>query len=64
MKSGAGQTPLPATERGEPVAILVNPALLRPRLRTRTFLPEFAALMARPPGDNLPADLDAVRGDR
>lgn len=63
-KAGAGRTPVMVTDRGEPVAVLANPALLRPRRRTRTLLPEFAALMARPPGADVQADLDAVRGDR
>jgi len=27
-------------------------------------LPEYAALMARPPGNDLLDDLDAIRGDR
>jgi prevent-host-death family protein len=61
---GAAKAPVVVTDRGQPVAVLANPALLRPRRRTRTILPEFAALMARPPGGNLQADLDAVRGDR
>jgi hypothetical protein len=32
--------------------------------RSRTLLPEFAAMMARPPGNDLQADLDDIRGDR
>jgi prevent-host-death family protein len=61
---GAGKAPVVVTDRGQPVAVLANPALLRPRRRTRTLLPEFAALMSRPPDGDLQADLDAVRGDR
>ena len=52
------------TDRGQPVAVLANPALLTPRRRTRTLLPEFAAMMTRKPGRDLQTDLDTVRGDR
>jgi antitoxin (DNA-binding transcriptional repressor) of toxin-antitoxin stability system len=63
-RAGESRIPVVVTDRGQPVAILANPALLRPRRRTRTLLPEFAALMARQPGRNLAADLDAVRDNR
>lgn len=43
-----------------------DPAEGRPiaRKRRRTLLPQFAAMMARPPGNDLQADLDDIRGDR
>ncbi len=63
-RAGASRTPVLITDRGQPVAVLANPALLIPRRRTRTLLPEFAALMAQSPGNDLLNDLDAVRGDR
>ena len=44
--------------------MLSNPALLKPKRRTRTLLPEFAALMARGDTGSVQEDLDAVRGDR
>jgi antitoxin (DNA-binding transcriptional repressor) of toxin-antitoxin stability system len=63
-RAGAARTPVLVTDRGQPVAVLANPTLLRPRRRTRTLLPEFAALMRRKPGSDLQADLDAVRAER
>ena len=63
-QAGASRTPLIVTDRGEPVAVLANPALLKPKKRVRTLLPEFEKLMAKPPGNDLREDLDAVRGDR
>ncbi len=63
-RAGGARTPILITDRGEPVAVLSNPALLKPRRRKRTLLPEFAALMARAPGADVIHDLDAIRGDR
>jgi prevent-host-death family protein len=63
-RAGKSRSPLIITDRGEPVAVLANPSLLKPRRRKRVLLPEFAALMARQPGNDVLADLDAVRGDR
>lgn len=60
---GSARTPVLITDRGEPVAVLASPALLK-RRRPRTLLPEFKALMARAPDGDVAADLDAVRGDR
>lgn len=62
-RAGESRTPMVVTDRGQPVAVLANPALLTPRRRTRTLLPEFAAMMARKPGRDLQTDLDTVRGD-
>ncbi len=61
---GASRSPVIVTDRGQPVAVLASPSLLKPRRRHRTLLPEFAALMARPPETDLLDDLNAVRGDR
>ena len=63
-RAGAGRSPVIITDRGEEVAVLANPSLLRPRRRKRVLLPEFEALMARKPGNDVLEDLDAVRGDR
>ena len=63
-KAGASRTPVLVTDRGQPVAVLANPALLQPRRRARTLLPEFAALMQRQAGNDLQADLEAVRDGR
>jgi hypothetical protein len=50
-----------ASGRGQPVTVLANPTLLRPRQRTRTLLPEFAAIRARELGHDRGADGDAAR---
>jgi antitoxin (DNA-binding transcriptional repressor) of toxin-antitoxin stability system len=60
---GASRSPVIVTDRGQPVAVLANPSLLKPRRRHRTLLPEFAALMAQTPGNDLLDDLNAVRGE-
>ncbi len=52
------------TDRGKPVAVLGSPALLKPRKRRRTLLPEYEALMAKAQSSDLLDDLDAVRGER
>jgi prevent-host-death family protein len=63
-RAGSSRVPIVVTDRGQPVAVLSNPSLLKPRRRKRTLLPEFAALMARKPGNDVLDDLDAIRGDR
>lgn len=63
-RAGASRTPLTITDRGEPVAVLANPSLLKVRRRSRVLLPEYEAMMRRPPGSDLLEDLNAVRGDR
>ena len=63
-RAGSARTPILVTDRGEPVAVLSNPALLKPKRRTRTLLPEFAKLMARGATGSVQEDLDAIRGDR
>ena len=61
---GASRTPVLVTDRGQPVAVLGSPALLKPKRRTRVLLPEYVALMATAPGTGVQEDPDAVRGDR
>jgi len=61
---GASRSPVLVTDRGQPVAVLGSPSLLKSRRRKRTLLPEFKALMARASGDDVLDDLAAVRGDR
>jgi prevent-host-death family protein len=63
-RAAASRTPLTITDRGEPVAVLASPSLLKPRRRSRALLPEYEAMMSRTPGSDLLEDLDAVRGDR
>lgn len=38
--------------------------LVRPHQRKRVLLPEYEAMMAEPPGDDVQAALDEIRGDR
>jgi antitoxin (DNA-binding transcriptional repressor) of toxin-antitoxin stability system len=63
-RAGLARVPVFVTDRGQPVAVLANPSLLRPLRRKRTLLPEFVALMSRTPGNDVLDDLDSVRGDR
>ncbi|HEY3756788.1 MAG TPA: hypothetical protein VGL42_11620 [Opitutaceae bacterium] len=63
-RAGASKRPIPITDRGVLVAVLANPSLVRPQQRKRVLLPEYEAMMAEPPGDNVQAALDEIRGDR
>jgi hypothetical protein len=63
-RAGASKRPISVTDRGHEVAVLANRALVRPLERRRMLLPEFAALMAGAPGDDVQAALDEIRGDR
>ena len=60
----AAKSPVKVTDRGKFIAVLVAPHLLTARRRPRTLLPEFQRMMRRKSGDDLAADLDAVRGER
>ena len=63
-RAGAAKRPIPVTDRGQEVAVIVNRALLRPVSRKRTILPEYEAMMAAPPGDDIQTALNEIRGDR
>jgi hypothetical protein len=63
-RAGAAKRPVPITDRGELVAMLANPALVRPASRKRVLLPDYEAMMAAPTGRHLQAALDEIRGDR
>ncbi len=63
-RAGLSRSPVVITDRGQPVAVLANPSLLTPRKRKRTLLPEYEAMMAGPPGDDIQAALDEIRGER
>lgn len=63
-RAGASRRPVPITDRGQLVAVLANPSLVRPQQRKRILLPEYEAMMAEPPGDNVQAALDELRDDR
>lgn len=60
----AVKSPVKVTDRGKFIAVLAGPHLLATKRRTRTLLPDYAALLARPRSRDVLADLDAVRGDR
>jgi hypothetical protein len=63
-RAGASRRPIPITDRGKQVAVLANPALLRPQRRNRVLLPEYEAMMAQRPGRDIQAALNEIRGDR
>jgi antitoxin (DNA-binding transcriptional repressor) of toxin-antitoxin stability system len=63
-RAGTSRSPVIVTDRGKAVAVLARPSMLKPRRRKRTLLPEYKVLMAKPPGDDLIDDLNAVRGER
>jgi hypothetical protein len=63
-RAGAARRPVPITDRGELVAVLAHPALVRPVSRQRVLLPEYEALMASTPANHLQAALDELRGER
>lgn len=63
-RAGAAKRPVAITDRGELVAVLANPSLVRPVTRKRVPLAEYEAMMARAPVDDVQAALDEIRGDR
>lgn len=63
-RAGASRRPVPITDRGQEVAVIVNRSLLRPVNRKRVVLPAYEAMMAEAPGDAIQAALDEIRGDR
>lgn len=63
-RAKASKRPIPITDRGELVAVLANPALVRPPSRKRVLLPEYEAMMSQPPGKDIQSALDEIRGDR
>jgi PHD/YefM family antitoxin component YafN of YafNO toxin-antitoxin module len=60
--AGASKRPIAVTDRGQEVAIITNRSQLRPLARKRTILPEYLAMMAEAPGDDIQAALDEDRG--
>ena len=65
-RAGAARRPVAITDRGELVAVLANPSLVRPASRKRVLLPEYEAMMAASAGkgNDIQAALDEIRGDR
>ena len=64
--AGASSVPVPVTDRGEVVAVLVGPDAMPLRKRAkRVILPEYVKLILEGPlSDDVLEDLDAVRGER
>lgn len=61
-RAGASKRPIPVTDRGEVVAVIAHPSLVRPQSRKRVILPEYEAMMAEAPSDHIQTALDEVRG--
>lgn len=63
-RAGAAKRAVPITDRGELVAVLAHPSLVCPVSRKRILLPEYEAMMAQAPTDEIQGALDDIRGDR
>ena len=63
-QAGASRRPVPVTDRGQEVAVITNRSQLRPLARKRTILPEYEAMMAEAPTNDIQAALDEDRGTR
>lgn len=59
----AAKSPVKVTDRGRLVAVIAGPHLSPAPRRSRTLLPEYAALLGKPRSRDVLADLDAVRGE-
>ena len=62
--ASASKQPISIMDGGREIAVIANRALLRGAPRRRLLNPEFAAMMARAPGNDVQSALDEVRGDR
>ena len=65
-RAGASRVPVPVTDRGKVVAVLVGPDAIPLRKRAkRVLLPEYVKLILEGPlSHDVLEDLDAVRGER
>jgi len=63
-RAGSSRTPIVITDRGQPVAVLASPGLVKPGRRKRRIVPEHESLMKQSLSNDVLEDLDAVRGDR
>lgn len=63
-RAGASKRPIPITDRGKLVAVLANPALVRPYRRKRVLLTEYETMLEEAPSDHVQTALDELRGDR
>ena len=64
-RAGASSVPVPVTDRGEVVAVLVGPDAVTLRKRAKRVLsPEYVKLILEGPlSDDVLEDLDAARGE-
>ena len=63
-RAGKSLTGVIITDRGQPVAVLANPVLIKSQRVKRAIVPGYEAMMSGPPGDHLQAALEEIRGDR
>jgi PHD/YefM family antitoxin component YafN of YafNO toxin-antitoxin module len=63
-RAGSSRRPVPITDRGTEVAVIVHRSLLMPLSRKRALLPEYEAMMAEAAVDEVQGALDEIRGDR
>ena len=63
-RASRSRTPVLVTDRGRLVAALIPVQLLPKKRRTRTLIPEYAALFTKSRSDDVLEDLDATRSDR
>ena len=65
-RAGGSSVPVPVTDRGEVVAVLVGPDAVPLRKRTkRVLFPEYVKLILEGPlSSDVLEDLDAVKGER
>jgi hypothetical protein len=62
--AGRSRRPMPVTDRGKLVALLVSAELLPKKRRSRTLIHEYAALLAKSQSSDVLQDLAAIRGER
>lgn len=63
--AGKSPIPVPVTDRGKLVAVLVSAQLLPKKRRPRrTLIREYATLLAKQKSNDVLEDLDSVRGER
>jgi prevent-host-death family protein len=65
-RAGASNVPVPVTDRGKVVAVLVGPHAVPVRKRAkRVLLPEYVKLILEGPlSDDVLEDLEAMKGER
>jgi len=59
--AGVSRYPVSITDHGREIALIANRSLLRPENRKRIVLPEYEAMMAELPGNDIQTVLDEIR---